>query len=97
MADRTPIIVPDTIMPEVLENEDVCDCMKEPVDFTESKGYIFWNVEEGEPVEEGHSVCSCEVKKRVVEIPAPCTGILVERCVEDNDVIKAGDVIGYIE
>ncbi len=97
MTDRTPIIVPDTIMPIIPKDKDVCDCMKELVDFTKSKGYIFWNVEEGASVGKGDSVCSCEVEKAIVEIPAPCTGILAEQCVKERDVIKAGDILGYIE
>lgn len=93
---RTEIIVPDSLLPKPLPYRN-CQCMKEPVDLTEKKGILIWICQTGDRVEAGQTVCEGEVEKKTVEITAPVSGVLCEKCIEDEFVFRAGDILGYIE
>lgn len=90
-----PIIVPRELMPCKIPGFE-CECQNRPVDTAAESLMVFWNAEEGDPVEEGDTLCSFEVQKRVLEIHAPCTGILREICYEDESIVGYQDILGYI-
>lgn len=58
---------------------------------------VAWHVAERDAVEEDAPLCNVETDKAVVEIPAPCTGTLVERRAEPNDSLAVADVIAVFE
>ena len=93
---KTPIIVPDQIMPKPMPWRN-CECMKQPIDLAAKKGTLTWLKEAGQSVEAGEVVCEGEADKKTVEITAPCSGILIEKTIDDECVFKAGDILGYIE
>lgn len=97
---KYPIVVPDTLMPlrdPDLSEEELCACKKTLVDLREEVGIFHWEASEGEILEKGDTIGEGEVGKRTIEIISPVNGILVEQCVEEFEVFKAGDVLGYIE
>ena len=67
------------------------------MDLTVKKGVLFWLKEVGESVSEGVPLCEGEAAKQVLEFAAPVGGVLAERCIEDEEVFSAGDILGYIE
>lgn len=93
---KKEIIVPDSLMPKPLPYRN-CECMKQPIDLKEKKGILKWLCSTGEKVEKGQVICEGEADKKTVEITAPCEGVLCEKCIEDEFVFRAGDVLGYIE
>lgn len=93
---RIEIVVPESLMPRPQPGRN-CECMKRPIDMHTKKGLLSWLVETGEAVEQGQVICEGEADKKTVEIAAPCDGILAEKCIEDEHVFRAGDVLGYIE
>lgn len=93
---RREIIVPGQLMPKKLPYRN-CECMDRPVDLAEKRGILTWLCQEGDPVTEGQVICEGEVKKKILEITAPCSGVLSEKVIEDTFVFRAGDVLGYIE
>lgn len=54
-----------------------------------------WVVTDGEHVDEGDLVCELMVTKVTVEVPAPASGRLEQRAVEE-DVVAVGAVLGVI-
>ena len=93
--ERTPITVPASLMPK--PNGSDCACMKKPVDLSAHKGILHWNVSPGTRVTRDQVLCEGEVDKKVVEILAPCDGVLAEVLIEDECVFRAGNILGYIE
>lgn len=96
IAERKAVIVPDELLPRA-EDENVCECMKKPVDLTTKKGYINWVKNEGDTVRYGEVICDIEVDKKTVDITSSCDGILAEKCIEDGEVAKAGSILGYLK
>ncbi len=74
-----------------------CECQKKPFDFRDREAQVFWLVQTGTAVEANQPLCSAEVDKAVVEICAPCDGVLIEKTREDGETFSAGDVLGTIE
>lgn len=68
-----------------------------PVDLTLEPIYISWIRKEGETIAEGETVAEGEVQKRIIELTAPCEGILAEIVLGDGELCSPGEVIGYIE
>lgn len=93
---RVEIIIPDSLMPKPQPYRN-CECMKRPIDLKTKKGTLTWLCAAGDAVEEGQIIAEGEADKKTVEIVAPASGVLVEKCIEDEFVFQAGDVIGYIE
>lgn len=93
---RTAMIIADEMLPKK-QPWRTCDCWKQPIDLTAKKGTVSWLVELGAEVTEGQSLAEGEVDKKSVDFTAPCSGKLVEICIEEDCVFKAGDVLGYIE
>jgi pyruvate dehydrogenase E2 component (dihydrolipoamide acetyltransferase) len=52
-----------------------------------------WYVDEGDEVQEDEPLVDVETDKAVVEIPAPCTGIIEKKVVSTGDIVQVGDVI----
>jgi len=58
---------------------------------------VEWRVEEGDEVEEGDVLLEVECESGTVEIHAPRSGTLLERVVEEDEVVRVGDVLAIIE
>ncbi|MCH8047293.1 MAG: biotin/lipoyl-binding protein [Planctomycetes bacterium] len=56
-----------------------------------------WLVEPGERVIEGDRVVEILAGAATVDLPAPTSGVLVEVLVDEDDRVKAGQTLGYIE
>ena len=56
-----------------------------------------WLFEEGEHVEEGETLLEVIGDLESLEIPCPCSGILVERRVEEDEVVRVGEPVAVIE
>jgi pyruvate/2-oxoglutarate dehydrogenase complex dihydrolipoamide acyltransferase (E2) component len=65
--------------------------------FSITEGTIVqWHKGVGQKVQEGETVVSIETDKVVVEIPAQCTGILIEIKYEVGETVPIGSVLGVI-
>ena len=56
-----------------------------------------WHFEEGEWVEEGEILLDVLAEMETVPILSPYTGRLIERTVEEDDTVRAGEIVGIIE
>lgn len=54
---------------------------------------VSWRVEVGDRVEEDQVVAEVETDKAIAEIPSPVSGRVVERLVEEGDVVPVGAVL----
>lgn len=93
---RIAIMVEEKIMPKQIPWRN-CECMKEPVDLSGKRGTLVWLKEVGESVAQGEVVCEGEVDKKTVEFVAPQAGILIEQCIDNHSIFRAGDILGYIQ
>lgn len=93
---KMEIVVPESLMPKPQPGKS-CPCIQRPIDLQTKKGLLTWIVDVDEPIEKGQIICEGEADKKTVEIAAPCSGVLVEKCIEDEHVFRAGDVLGYIQ
>jgi len=59
--------------------------------------FVGWAVSEGQEIREDDALCEVETDKAVVEIPAPCTGTIVELRTDPGAVIDVGEVIAVFE
>lgn len=57
---------------------------------------VEWNVDVGDPVDEGDPVLHFETDKMVSEIAANQEGVLLERRVEEGETVAVGTVLGYV-
>ena len=57
---------------------------------------VEWHKRVGERIQEGEPIVSVETDKVVVEIPAQCTGILIEISHEVGETVPIGSVLGII-
>ena len=59
---------------------------------------VEWHFEEGETVELGDILMevSCE-SGVVIEVPAPRAGTLIERIVEEDEIIRVGEPVAVME
>lgn len=55
-----------------------------------------WFVREGSRVEEGDTIAEIQIEKVSVDVPAPATGELVERLVDENGEFERGDALARI-
>lgn len=58
---------------------------------------VEWFVEEDDEIAEDEPLCEVETDKAVVEIPAPCTGTVVELRAAPGDIVAVGEVIAVFE
>ncbi len=56
-----------------------------------------WLVEEGASVSDGDPLLEVSTDKVDMELPAPGTGVLVERLVEEGDTIVPGQILGRVQ
>ena len=69
-----------------------------PDDVEAEEGVVVdWFVREGGGVEEGETLCSVQVEKVSVDVPAPSAGELVEIVVGDDEAFERGDTLAWIE
>ncbi len=57
----------------------------------------FWHVEEGDSVQVGDDMVEMATDKATFNIPAPCTGVMVEVFFEEGESAKIGEVLATIE
>ncbi|EFW89905.1 lipoyl-binding domain protein [Haladaptatus paucihalophilus DX253] len=55
-----------------------------------------WFVREGSDVEEGDTIAEIQIEKVSVDVPAPATGELVERLVDETEEFERGDALARI-
>ena len=69
-----------------------------PEDVEAEEGVVVdWFVREGATVEEGQTLCTVQVEKVDVDVPAPVSGELVEVVLEDDDEFERDDTLAWIE
>jgi len=56
-----------------------------------------WHFEEGNEVEEGDELVEVVAGDETIDIPCPVTGILVEKLIEEEDIVRPGDPLAIIE
>ena len=56
-----------------------------------------WKVKPGDPVEEDQVLVELETDKVVLEVSAPCDGVVTEILVKEGDTMKTGDVVAKVE
>jgi 2-oxoglutarate dehydrogenase E2 component (dihydrolipoamide succinyltransferase) len=57
----------------------------------------YWHFEEGDHVEEGEDLVEMATDKAVFNIPAACSGKLVEVYFHEGELAKVGEVLAVIE
>ncbi|ALG81236.1 lipoyl domain-containing protein [Halanaeroarchaeum sulfurireducens] len=80
--DRTPVAV-DDIWPEDTDPEEGV--------------VVDWYVSEGASVEDGETLCTIQVEKVDIDVPAPVGGTLAEIVLHEEQVCGPGDTLAWIE
>ena len=80
--DRTPISVDDVWPDDVDEEEAVV---------------VDWFVSEGATVAAGETLCTIQVEKVDIDVPAPIDGTLTTIEIGEEGLCGPGDVLGYVE
>lgn len=93
---RVEVVVPQSAMPKK-DPEHPCPCQFRQFQLKEKTGELTWLVETGERVEKDQVICEGEVEKKTLEFLAPCDGVFVEKCLEDDEEFEAGEILGYVE
>jgi len=57
----------------------------------------FWHVEEGATIEEGSDLVEMATDKAVFNVPAPCSGTIIEIVAHEGDTIEPGEALAVIE
>ncbi len=94
--EKTPIVVPRIVMPKK-DEENPCPCQDIPVKLEFKTCHLSWLYDIGDYVRRGQVICEGEVEKKAFGIQAPCTGHIVEKCLDDDDDFTVGDILGYIQ
>jgi pyruvate/2-oxoglutarate dehydrogenase complex dihydrolipoamide acyltransferase (E2) component len=58
---------------------------------------VEWHFEEGETVEQGEVLMEVSCEAGVIEVPSPRSGVLIERIVEEDEIVRAGEPIALME
>jgi 2-oxoglutarate dehydrogenase E2 component (dihydrolipoamide succinyltransferase) len=58
---------------------------------------VEWHFEEGEAVEQGEVLMEVSCEAGVIEVPCPRSGVLIERIVEEDEIVRAGEPIALLE
>lgn len=58
---------------------------------------VAWYFEEGDAVEEDAVLLELESEVETLEIHAPCSGVLVECTVEEDEIVRVGEPLAVIE
>lgn len=56
-----------------------------------------WLSEPGSRVYEGDRLLEVAAGEVTIDLPSPATGVLVELCVHEDDILTTGQVLGIIE
>jgi acetyl/propionyl-CoA carboxylase alpha subunit len=92
---KVEITVPEFVMKKV--GAYACKCQRTEIDMEEKEAKVFWKKQLNDRVESGEMVCELEMEKAVGEIKSPCTGCLVEICIEEGGDCTLGSVLGVLE
>jgi len=57
----------------------------------------YWYFESGAAVTEGSDLVEVATDKATFNVPAPCSGTLIEISAHEGDVVHSGDVLAAIE
>ena len=57
----------------------------------------YWYMEEGANVIEGNDVVEVATDKATFNVPAPCSGTLLEVIAHEGDIVEPGAVLAVIE
>jgi pyruvate/2-oxoglutarate dehydrogenase complex dihydrolipoamide acyltransferase (E2) component len=58
---------------------------------------VEWHFEEGETVERGDILMEVSCEAGVIEVPSPRSGVLIERIVEEDEIVRVGEPIALME
>ena len=58
---------------------------------------VEWHFDEGEPVEQGEILMEVACDAGVIEVPAPRAGVLIERIVEEDEIVRVGEPVALME
>lgn len=79
--DRTPVTV-DAVWPDDTEDEEAI--------------VVDWFASEGADVTAGETLCTIQVEKVDIDVPAPTDGTLDEIAVDEDQVCGPGDTLAWI-
>lgn len=57
----------------------------------------FWQVDEGDHVNEGDDLVEMSTSKAVFNVPAPASGTVTEIVAQEGQVVKVGEVLCILE
>jgi pyruvate/2-oxoglutarate dehydrogenase complex dihydrolipoamide acyltransferase (E2) component len=57
----------------------------------------YWHIEEGATITEGDDLVEVATDKATFNVPAPCSGTLLEIIAHEGDDIHPGDILGMME
>lgn len=58
---------------------------------------VEWLYEEGDRIEEDAVILELDYEAGTLEIPAPCAGILIERTVQEDEIVRTGELLAIID
>ncbi|UWG46845.1 Pyruvate/2-oxoglutarate dehydrogenase complex, dihydrolipoamide acyltransferase (E2) component [Halanaeroarchaeum sp. HSR-CO] len=83
MSGERTAVTPDAVWPEDTDEAEAV--------------LVDWFVTEGASVTEGETLCTIQVEKVDIDVPAPADGTLVEIGISEDQVCAPGDTLGWIE
>ena len=51
---------------------------------------VEWHVKEGDSIKEDDIMVSVETAKAIVDVPAPCTGVIAKLCAQEGETVLTG-------
>ena len=58
---------------------------------------VEWHFEDGDEVAEGDILLEVECDAGTIEVPCPVDGILIERIVEEDEIVRTGEPLALVE
>ena len=58
---------------------------------------VEWHFDEGESVEQGDILMEVSCEAGVIEVPCPRSGVLIERIVEEDEIVRVGEPLALLE
>ena len=58
---------------------------------------VEWHFDEGESVEQGEILMEVSCETGVIEVPSPRSGVLIERIVEEDEIVRVGEPVAVME
>ena len=56
-----------------------------------------WHFEEGDDIRDGEELLEVTTDTETIQVPCHVAGILVERLVEEDDLVRVGDALAIVE